>query len=78
METDIICTDGDVKLEDGTYEYEGRVEICHDGMWGTVCDDVGSDDGVAVVVCNQLGLSLHSKILYLYMHNVQPARITTT
>ena len=55
-----VCTNGDVKLEDGVREYEGRIEICYDGEWGTVCDD-GINDSVAEVVCRQLGFSLHSK-----------------
>ena len=54
-----VCNNSDVRLADGEWEYEGRVEICHDGIWSTVCDDYINDD-MATVVCRQLTLSLHS------------------
>ena len=34
----------------------GRLEICYDGYWGSVCDDY-ADDVVADVACRQLGHS---------------------
>ena len=47
--------DGDIRLIDnGTNIASGRVEVCLDGLWGTVCDD-GWDSNDATTVCRQLG-----------------------
>ena len=67
-----VCTEGDVRLENGVNEYEGRIEVCYNEEWGTVCDD-GIDDLVAEVVCRQLGFSIHGNV-ELY-HQVQCSRI---
>ena len=47
------CTHGDLRLVGGYTDYEGRVEVCIDGYWRTVCDN-DFDDGDALVVCRQL------------------------
>lgn len=47
------CSNGEIRLVGGRHLLEGRVEICYDGVWGTVCSDHwGNMD--AAVVCRQL------------------------
>ena len=58
------CEDGDVRLVGGSTQYEGRVEVCINKAWGTVCSSKFSswwskyyhwETPDSNVVCRQLG-----------------------
>ena len=50
-----LCVNGHLRLAGGKSVYEGRVEICSNGVWGTIWTS-GWDSLDAKVVCKELGL----------------------
>ena len=46
--------DYDVRLRNGSSQYEGRVDVRYEGQWGAICDN-GWDINDAMVICRQLG-----------------------
>ena len=50
----VLGSHGMVRLIDGLIPEEGTVEVCMDGMWGSVCHS-SWDYKDAFVVCRQLG-----------------------
>ena len=70
------AVEGLLRLEGLSSDFAGRVEICHNNVWGTICvEDVNFDDTWseknAQVVCRALGYSgalnsiLHNTYVYL-------------
>ena len=52
----IGCESGTIRLVNGNVPHEGRVEVCRDDAWGTVCDDFWSEED-ARVACRWAGFS---------------------
>ena len=48
--------EGSIRLEDGETVFEGRVGICYNDTWGTVCSN-DWEIADATVVCRQLEFS---------------------
>ena len=60
------CGNGDIRLMNGGHQYEGRLEVCINNQWGTVCDDFWkSNSNNARVACRQLGYSDIGKLCQL-------------
>ena len=62
-----LCEDGQVNLTGGANVREGRVEVCLNRVWGTVCSEQFSDDD-AQVVCSQMNFERNSKPVKCNIH----------
>ena len=56
------CVNGTIRLSGNSFSNQGRVEVCVDNNWGTICPD-SWDNNDAAVACYQLG-HLRSGIQY--------------
>ena len=65
---------GDIRLVEGSYNWEGRVEIYLNGEWGTI--SYGSADSLdAFVVCRQLGYDTRCKLDVALCENSLPIHV---
>ena len=68
----LVCTDGDVRVQNETYDYSnslttirGRVTACVNGSYHPVCD-IGWDNSDAQVVCrNSYGSNYGKKFEFI-------------
>ena len=70
---------GDVRLVGGSFPLEGRVEICLNNQWQSVCSRYTSSWSApdAKVVCRQLGYSTLGKPICFNNCTMKPVSKTT-
>ena len=61
-----LCQYGNIRLQGSNNPLIGRVEVCIDGTWGTICPNYNWTNKDATVVCRQLGYSEYGMIFSYY------------
>ncbi len=51
------CEEGAVRLVNGSISQQGRIEVCHNNIWGSICG-TGFNYTDAYVVCKELDLGV--------------------
>lgn len=59
------CNAADLRLVGGASSFSGRLEICLDGVWGTVCSN-GWDGVDASIACRQLRANATTLVTNIY------------
>ena len=57
----VPCPFGDVRLAASGYSGVGRIEVCQDGSWGTICSNAW-DDLDASIACKASGYSAYGTL----------------
>lgn len=63
------CNEGEARLVNGREEREGRLEVCANGVWGTVCSS-NFRRSAAYVACKQLGYNDSDGELALLVYSI--------
>ena len=73
----VACSDGDIRLipYNSYSDLIGRVEVCMNSTWGTVCSR-WFDRADARVVCGQLGYSKYGEYCLVFGHYVETGLIS--
>lgn len=68
------CSDGDLRLVGGNTTNQGRLQICINSAWGSVCDSLGTfTRSEAKVACRQLGILQVEGLLQVYVCDLSTA-----
>ena len=68
------CTRGALRLTNGEFPNEGRLEVCIENHWGSICSDM-FDEREVNVSCRQLGFTDGETCMYMHAHVVRVLRV---
>lgn len=54
----------------------GRLEICHNGHWGSICNDFTAGSGIAPLACKQLGYSVPGIYMCIVLYSCYTSYIS--
>ena len=60
----VDCSDGDIRLFNGSNPLEGRVEVCFNRAWGTICSNRFDEDD-STVICTQLSFPYSGQFIVI-------------
>ena len=63
----MICQNGELRLVDGANEFEGRLELCWNETWGSICDGFWTEFE-SDVACRQLGYQPFDAVPFYNAH----------
>lgn len=63
---DSDCVQGSTRLVGGNMTSTGRVEVCIDGQWGSICTSTANTPSA---VCNSLGFAARGKAIWQIIPN---------
>ena len=64
-----VCKDQDLRVQGGKNRREGRLEVCYNQAWGTICNTIYGQHA-AKIFCVRLDFDSEYKLCHLFHQNL--------